>query len=311
MSVNKAAVSMVGKSREEILRLRLSHVVSRGPFHEVLKQHVHVLETGEPLAFETCFNNHYLLLTVFRVNNCTLAFTGLDITERRRAEEELKRKHEELNKALIDKEVLLSEIHHRLKNNLTAFISLIGLEGSCDETPEGVEMRKNLQNRARSMALIHETLYRTNTYSSVDMEVYLSALVSQIIASYGGETKVRAIVDAHGVTLDLSRAAASGMIVNELLTNSLKYAFPPSRYCNGQKDAPLEIHIDLVLLGEEYLLTIQDNGIGLPGAIDIKTANTLGLKLVRFLARHQLRATIGVVPCQGTAFRFAFRDDVK
>ena len=135
-----------------------------------------------------------------------------DITERKKAEEELKQKHEdlnaayeeitatqeelrqnveelmkreeELNDALAEKEILLSEIHHRVKNNLTAFISLLSLEGSYVDTPEGQALKKDLQNRARTMALIHETLYKTRQYSDVDMEVYLSTLVDQVVNSF-------------------------------------------------------------------------------------------------------------------------------
>ena len=135
-----------------------------------------------------------------------------DITERKKAEEELKQKHEdlnaayeeitatqeelrqnveelmkreeELNETLAEKEILLSEIHHRVKNNLTAFISLLSLEGSYVDTPEGQALKKDLQNRARTMALIHETLYKTRQYSDVDMEVYLSTLVDQVVNSF-------------------------------------------------------------------------------------------------------------------------------
>ena len=108
----------------------------------------------------------------------------VDITDRKKAEETLR-------EALAEKEVLLSEIHHRVKNNLTAFISLLSLDGSYEDTEAGRALRKDLQNRARSMALIHETLYRTSNFSNVDMEVYLNNLVTQIAGSYAESSKVR------------------------------------------------------------------------------------------------------------------------
>ena len=132
-----------------------------------------------------------------------------------------------LNDALAEKEVLLSEIHHRVKNNLAAFISLLSLEGSSVETPEGQALKKDLQNRARTMALIHETLYKTRQYSEVDMEFYLSTLIDQVVNSYSSTQSIGTFVDAKGITLDLGRATPIGLIVNELVTNSLKYAFPP------------------------------------------------------------------------------------
>ena len=113
-----------------------------------------------------------------------MAVLVTDITERKKAESELILKNQDLNRALTEKEVLLSEIHHRVKNNLTAFISLLNLEEGHDKTPEGIALMKNLENRARSMALIHETLYRTGQYSDVEMGVYLENLVDHIIRSY-------------------------------------------------------------------------------------------------------------------------------
>ena len=104
---------------------------------------------------------------------------------------ELSEKGETLKKALAEKEVLLSEIHHRVKNNLTAFISLLSLDGSYEETPAGLALRKDLQNRARSMALIHETLYRTQMFSSVDMGLYLNTLIEQIATTYNPRSPIR------------------------------------------------------------------------------------------------------------------------
>ncbi len=119
---------------------------------------------------------------------------------------ELTRRERQLSEALAEKEILLSEIHHRVKNNLTAFISLLSLDGSTMETPEGREIRKDLQNRARSMALIHETLYRTHKFDRVDMGAYLSTLVDQVVSSYNSRQSVKTIVDIPGITLDLARA---------------------------------------------------------------------------------------------------------
>ncbi len=136
--------------------------------------------------------------------------------ELRKSIEKLSQREHELNDTLAEKEVLLSEIHHRVKNNLTAFISLLSLESTYDDSPAGLALKKDLQNRARSMALIHETLYRTKNYSRVNMDVYLSTLVGQIVQSYESEKSVKVVVNAHGITLDLSRATPGGLIINEL-----------------------------------------------------------------------------------------------
>ena len=142
-------------------------------------------------------------------------------------EEELIKSEADLKEALSEKECLLSEIHHRVKNNLTAFISLLSLDGSYEDTEAGRSLRKDLQNRARSMALIHETLYRTGKFSNVDMGIYLENLISQVVGSYGERSKVRTVIDVRDVALEIGRATTAGLIINELVTNSFKYAFPP------------------------------------------------------------------------------------
>ncbi len=153
--------------------------------------------------------------------------------------DELSRRERDLSEALAEKEVLLSEIHHRVKNNLTAFISLLSLESTYDDSPAGLALKKDLQNRARSMALIHDTLYRTKNYSRVNMDVYLSTLVGQIVNSYESAKSIKTVVDAEGITLDLSRATPGGLIINELMTNSLKYAFPNSFDCEKVRGASM------------------------------------------------------------------------
>jgi PAS domain S-box-containing protein len=260
-----------------------------------------------------------------------------DTTARRKTEEELKQKHEDLNAAyeeitatqeelrqnieelitregqlkdaLAEKEILLSEIHHRVKNNLAAFISLLSLEGSCVETPEGQALKKDLQNRARTMALIHETLYKTRQYSEVNMELYLSTLIDQVVNSYSSTQSIGTFVDAKGITLDLGSATPIGLIINELVTNSLKYAFPPdSIHCRADREEPCTIGIRLTKEDGTYLLIVSDNGVGLPKEFNIRITKSLGLKLVNFIARHQLRADLEIRTKNGTEFVFRFKE---
>jgi PAS domain S-box-containing protein len=217
---------------------------------------------------------------------------------------ELSKNEEILKEALAEKEVLLSEVHHRVKNNLTAFISLLSLEGSYEDTEAGRALRKDLQNRARSMALIHETLYRTGKFSNVDMEIYLTTLVGQIASSYAGSAAIRTVVDARGVVLDLARATTAGLIINELVTNSFKYAFPPQSDCMAPRGETCTIRVSLTYEEGRYVLTVADNGVGLPADVDPLATKSLGLKLVNFLARHQLRAKVEVRTDKGTEFIF-------
>src|SRR5208337_2940710 len=205
-------------------------------------------------------------------------------------EQELIKSEADLKEALAEKEILLSEVHHRVKNNLTAFISLLSLDGTYEDTEGGRALRKDLQNRARSMALIHETLYRTGKFSNVDMDVYLTTLVGQIADSYPKSQEIRIDVDVRGVVLELSRASTAGLIINELVTNSFKYAFPPAFDCMAARGEPCTIRVSLAREDGTYMLTVADNGRGLPPEFDPLTTESLSLKLVNFLARHQLRA---------------------
>ncbi len=209
-----------------------------------------------------------------------------------------------LKEALALKDMLLSEIHHRVKNNLAAFISLMSLNGVYEDAEGNKSLMKDLQNRARSMALIHETLYRTQNFSSVDMEVYLTTLVGQIAASYAGSKEICTDVDARGVVLDFSRAATAGLIINELITNSFKYAFPPAFDCLAVRGGPCTIRVILRSHDGAYTLSVADNGRGLPDRLDPLASKSLGLKLVNFLARHQLRAETRVIRDKGTEFVF-------
>lgn len=220
--------------------------------------------------------------------------------------EELTCREQDLNKTLLEKEVLLSEIHHRVKNNLTAFISLLSLEGSTEDTHAGKMLKQDLQNRARSMALIHETLYRTNMYNEVDMGIYLTTLVDQISNSFGTTRQINTVVNAQGIMLDIPRATPAGLIVNELVTNSFKYAFPESLDTRNVRNEPPTITLALSRNDNSYVLSVRDNGIGLTPGFDIQASRTLGLKLVNFLARHQMQANIKVNSQDGTEFIFRF-----
>jgi len=324
LDVNPAFEHILGLKREDVIGKTGTEVyeVADPPFLDI---YARVTRTGEPASFETYFPPmaKYFAISAYSPSKGRFATIFEDITEHKKAEEELKRKNEDLNalneecslreeelikseidlkQALAEKEVLLSEVHHRAKNNLTAFISLLSLDGTYEETKGGIALRKDLQNRARSMALIHETLYRTGKFSDVDMEVYLNNLVGQIAGSYGGSAKIQTIVDVRAVTLDVSRATTAGLIINELVTNSFKYAFPPGFDCLVVRGEPCTIRVSLAHGDGMDILTVADNGCGLPEGFDPLTAKSLGLKLVNFLARHQLHADIDVRAEKGTEY---------
>jgi PAS domain S-box-containing protein len=261
-----------------------------------------VVLTGEPYHFEERFGplDKWYDVLAYKTGPTEFAVIFFDITERKRAENELK-------EALAEKEVLLSEIHHRVKNNLTAFISLLSLDGSYENTESGRTLRNDLQNRARSMALIHETLYRTGKFSNVDMSIYLKNLVDQIAQSYGTRSDIKISVEVDG-TLSIDRATTAGLIINELVTNSFKYAFPPEFDSMAVRGVPCSIRVSLAREGGTEVLRVSDNGCGFREGFDPLTSKSLGLKLVNFLSHHQLMADIEIRSDKGTEFIFRLKN---
>jgi len=338
VDANPPSLNTWGRKRDEISGKTTDEIFGPGATDHYLPVVEKIMTEGQPYSYEDYFPNldKYFRFTSVPFGEFFIT-TGADITAVKKAEntlklknenlnalneeltatqeelhqnlEELSLREEELSRALAEKEVLLSEIHHRVKNNLTAFISLLSLDGSTEDTPAGKMLRQDLQNRARSMALVHETLYRTHLFNEVDMGMYLTTLLNQIAGSFGSSRPVRVIVEAHGVMLDIPRATPAGLIANEIVTNSFKYAFPASFDVQALRQAPPTISVILTKTGGEYEMIIRDNGIGLPPGIDLARTRSLGLKLVNFLAKHQMRADIDVVSENGTAFIFRFSNE--
>jgi PAS domain S-box-containing protein len=214
-----------------------------------------------------------------------------EISERKRAEETLR-------SALGEKEVLLREIHHRVKNNLQVMSSLISLQADTVQNPAVQDSFREMQARVRTMALIHEELYQAQNLSQVNFAEYIEKLASGLMESFRINPNVALRVEVEEVYLGVDTAIPCGLIVNELVTNAFKYAFPDNR--TG------EVIIQLSLNGDGiYRLSVQDNGIGLPANIDFENNGTLGLQLITILSR-QLRARMQVKLEGGTCIQIEF-----
>jgi len=216
-----------------------------------------------------------------------------------------KKAEEQLKASLREKEVLLKEVHHRVKNNLQVISSLLNLQSSFIEDPAARGKFHDSIDRIRSMALLHEMLYRSRDLSGIQLKEYLDNLVESLLHSYAlVKDKVRTgiCVNVRHDRLHLDKAVPFGLIINELVSNALKYAF---------SDRP-EGRIDIVLdefqeNGEDrYRLLVQDNGAGLPPSVSTDDPQTLGLELVTALAK-QLDGSFTVSREKGTAYTFVFR----
>jgi len=222
-----------------------------------------------------------------------------EITKRQQMEEQIRA-------SLKEKEILLREIHHRVKNNLQIISSLLDLQSDYIRDPQDLELFKESLNRVKSMALIHEKLYQSSNLAKIDFAEYVQNLTAHLFDSYSPNSwAVDLEVDIDKIFLDISTAIPCGLIVNELVSNSLKYAFPSGR----------EGKIRIELRSEEskgdargrprFALRVSDNGVGFPKDLDFRNTPSLGLQLVVSLTQ-QLNGTIELDRSRGTAFTVTF-----
>ena len=217
-----------------------------------------------------------------------------DITERKRVEEQILT-------SLKEKEVLLQEVHHRVKNNMQLISSLLNLQSSQIKDKKALEALKSSQNRVRSMALIHERVYQSKDFARVNFSDYAQSLSSHLLSSYGIDPQVIKLnLDIKDVFLDINTAIPCSLIINELVSNSLKHAFP-----EGKKG---EIEIVAHLLNEnETEFVVSDNGVGIPKEVDFRETESLGLHLVTILVEDQLHGDIKLDRAKGTSFCIRFK----
>lgn len=204
----------------------------------------------------------------------TIAFIR-DITDRRQSEDRMKQ-------SLIEKETLIKEIHHRVKNNLQVISSLLSLQARKIESPETRTAILESQNRVRSMALLHELLYQSADFSSIDFKHYVEKLSLNLLSSYGALDRIRIKVEGEPLFLDLDVAIALGIIVNELVSNSIRHGFSGIDNLEDEPEIAISMHDD----DGNVTFSVKDNGSGILGDANKAQRTTLGLKLVTNLSRQ-------------------------
>lgn len=213
-----------------------------------------------------------------------------------------KQKEQKIQAALEEKNILLGEIHHRVKNNLQIVHSLLDLQSTRIEDPAVLDMLRDSQNRIRSMALIHQSLYLSNDFAKVNINNVLEALVPALMESYSVDhSRIQYSFNAVDVLLSINLAIPCGLIINELISNSLKHAFPP----------PVSGTIAIELARQpdaRILLSVSDSGVGIASELDLHKSDTLGLQLVRLLA-DQIGATLTIERANPTRFAFLFAQE--
>ncbi len=260
---------------------------------------------GKPDYFETkLIDKHGNLVwreiylnPIFDTNGKVVEVSGIghDITEKKLVEEQIKQ-------SLQEKEVLLKEVHHRVKNNLQVISSILNLQSSYVKDQGTLNILKESQNRIKSMAFIHESLYQTKDFSSINFSEYVVNLANNLIHSYSNfDNDIKLNLDIQNVFLNLDLAIPCGLIINEIVSNALKYAFV-------ENSEGGEITIVMKSDGENLTLIIGDNGVGLPPDIDYRNTESLGLQLVVTLT-DQLNGIIEMNNQSGTNYKIVFNQN--
>lgn len=260
--------------------------------------------TGKKVEFITSRTNKkgtriirdVFLNPIFDENNNVSEVSGIahDITEKTIAEEQLK-------ESLKEKEILLKEVHHRVKNNLQVISSILNLQSSYVKEESTLNILKESQNRIKSMAFIHESLYQTNDFSQINFSEYVISLSQNLVHSYEVfDNFVNLKLQVKDVSLNLDQSIPCGLLINELISNALKYAFP-----NNKKGT---ITIALAEKDNKVYLNVKDNGVGLPNNIDYRDTDSLGLQLVMTLT-EQLDGTIELDNTKGANYSITFKKD--
>ncbi len=218
---------------------------------------------------------------------------------------EVRRVEEELRTALQEREVLLREVHHRVKNNLQVISGLLDIQADgADEKLRGAF--QDTKSRIRSMAAIHEQLTHRANLARVDMAGYIRELVNSVLATYGGDS-ISARVNVSDITLPFDAVSPCGLLINELVSNAVRHSFPQGWNEARPHESP-EISISLRRLptdGGRFDLTVADNGVGLPESLKIEEPSSLGLTLINLLVR-QLQGELAVTRTSGTSIRIVF-----
>ncbi len=234
------------------------------------------------------------VITDFDGNALRVVGTEQDITEQKAAEEKIR-------SSLKEKEMLLAEIHHRVKNNLQVISSLLRLQSRFLEDDASKEIFKETQNRVRSIAILHEKLYQSDDLAKIKLDDYVKLLAEDLLYFYElDNSKIDMNIDVEEIFLNIETAIPCGLIIDELVSNSLKYAFKSEK--NGNIIIKLHSNDD-----NRFSLIVSDDGSGIPEEVDPDNAETFGMQLIKYLT-NQLKGKLELDRTNGTRFKLEFKE---
>lgn len=286
--------NMIGKNVSE-LKYMNPEFTSR--ILKFVTQEYNVIE-DETVEYDSSGTEKFFVINISGVieegNLTSIWGVQRDVSEKKRSEEAIKR-------SLIEKDILLKEIHHRVKNNLQIVTSLLKLQAGYVNDERVKQLFRESQNRVQSMSLIHQKLYQTKDLAHIDFKEYIETVTIHLQHSYGIlEDRVKIFTEVKNMVMSIDNAIPAGLIINELVSNSLKHAFPKGRHGSIYINAAFDEY------NKEYWLLVRDDGIGMKEKPDIENSNSFGLKLVNTLVK-QLEGIIEIVLSGGTEFRIHFR----
>ena len=308
INCNPAFERFFGAAREDIVGKTDYDFVDK-ELAEFFRYHDRkALETGIPCSNEEWLtfadDGHQAIFDTIKIpmfdgDGKLLGVLGIarDITGRKQTEDALQA-------SLAEKEVLLREVHHRVKNNMAAIVGLFNLQRQAMNDPRVQTVLAELSSRVRAMSLVHEKLYRSESLHKIDFQDYLQSLISHLRTSFGSSSGIRCEIAAQGVEMPLDLAVPCGMIINELVTNALKYAFPDT--ARQTVEHGNRILVAMCHKNGTFNLSVEDNGVGLAQGFDLRNVQTLGLVLVRMLGEYQLGGRLEVDQSNGTRFILTF-----
>lgn len=302
---NDSLCRIQGYSRDELMGMNYKYYLDNDNAKRVYKTFNEVYKTGKPTkAFDWEIirkdgSKRFIedsIALVCDASGKPAGFMGIvrDITERKQTEDKIK-------ESLEEKEILLKEIHHRIKNNFQIITSLLRLQEGRFKDKELLDIYRTSQNRIRAMALVHERLYQSDDLARIDFDDYIRKIATELHQVFLVDPK-RIVLDinAEKVQLSIDKAIPLGLIINELLTNSIKYAFPKGLRRKGK------IAISLTKQDDVIELIFSDNGVGIPESLDMNNSGTLGMKLISLLT-NQLDGEVQLYRGEGTKIVVRFR----
>ncbi len=301
IEVNDIACKTFGYTREEFMNMAPEDLVSPLEQQDIHERGARLVEDGH-FTFETRDITKKGLEIPMEVNSHLINLKGnklvlsvsRDITERKKAEKALKQ-------SVAEKEMLIKEIHHRVKNNLMVISSLLNLQSRYIKDKESLNIFKESQNRAKSMALIHERLYASDNLKKINFGEYIQTLSRDLYRTYVTDPSLVDLnLEVEDADIDINTAVPLGLIVNELVSNSMKHAFVDNKMKG-------EISISFQKVEDDFILDVKDSGIGFPEDLDFKNSGSLGLQLVNMLV-DQIKGEIEFKNENGTQFKIRFKD---